>query len=169
MDALTATIKTVIQATGTKNRYAGQTLDTSVNYTASKAINTGTGAGQANEMYDFIRTLASGATETLDLSGTSLQNAFGENIVFTGVKIVYVENLSTTETLTIGNATSNQWLAWLGGATNTETIPPGGILLRTNLSATGWAVTNSSADQLKIANSGGASTSYRIILMGDLA
>jgi hypothetical protein len=163
MDSLTATVKAVIQATATKTRDFG-TLTWPFNYTKSVSFTSGAGADQVNEMYDDYRSLADGANEELDLSGT-LVNAFGDTVAFTGIKAFYIENTS----LTVGGAAATPWEPWAGAAGDTFKVAPGGLVMMTAPSATGWAVAAGSTDKLKILNSAGAATTYRIVLIGDLS
>ena len=167
MDGLTATVRASIVATATKTRDTG-TLTWPLNISDSLSLTTGNGANQVNEMFDDDRTLAASANEELDLSGT-LTNAFGDTIAFTGVKALYIKNNSSVDTLTVGDAAATPWEPFFGATGETLQIPPGGMLLLTAPSAGGWPVTGGSADKLKITNGAGGSTTYRIIILGDLA
>src|SRR2546426_227856 len=74
-----------------------------LNYFKNWDITTGVGANQADQLWSDTRTLATGATEDLDFSGTSLQNAFGINIAFVKIKfILIVAAAANTTNLTIG-------------------------------------------------------------------
>ena len=124
------------------------------------ALTNGTGDDQANEIFADTRTLAA-ASETLDLTST-LANFAGTTIVYTALKGVWIFNRSTTasEDLVI----SGNFGGVLGGTTPTITLKPGfGILLIGTL--TGYTVTNTSADQLKI-DAGAATFAYDIVLIG---
>lgn len=125
----------------------------------------GAGAAAVNTYFeDQARVLTSGANESLDLAGV-LTNFFGETITNARVKYVYIENTSATETLTVGNAASPA-LLWFGAAAHTIAIPPLGYLEMSNPTAAGWVITAGTADLLKIANSGGGSTTYKILILG---
>lgn len=124
----------------------------------------GTGADQANQVWSDTRTLTSGSNETLDLNA-SLTNAAGESVTFTKVKAIFIRNKGTTA-LTIGGAASNGFISWVGGATHTLEVKPGGVFLLTAPDATGLAAAAGTADQLKITNAAGASCDYDIILVG---
>jgi hypothetical protein len=164
MDSLTSSFIAKVNGTGTKTRDFG-TLTWPVTYSKQIDLAFGTAANQANEMYDAYRTLSASATEDVDLSG-SLTNAFGESIVFTAVKGIYIENTSAVDVLSVGGSGSNA-LASLFGATNDIIkIRPGGMFLICAPDATGYAVTASTADLLHIANGAGGSTTYRIIIVG---
>lgn len=135
-----------------------------IDYQKLLALANGTGANQANQIFSDTRTLASAANETLDLSG-SLTNAFGESVTFTKLKAMIVQNKGTTD-LTIGNAASNQFASFLGGATQTLVVPAGGVLVLTAPGANGFAVTAGTGDQLKFTNGSGASLDYDLVLIG---
>jgi len=124
------------------------------------ALTNGTGDDQANEIFADTRTLTA-TSETLDLTST-LANFAGTTIVYTALKGVWIFNRSTTggEDLIV----SGNFGTILGGTTPTVTLKPGfGILLAGTL--TGYTVTNTSADQLKI-DAGAATISYDIVLIG---
>jgi hypothetical protein len=131
----------------------------------------GTGAGQANQVYRARRTLAASAFEDLDLSGASLQNPFGTNIAFARIKAVGIAALAANvNNVVVGGAPSNAWVGPFGAATHTKAVRPGGFELWACNDATGWPVTATTADLLRIANSaGGSSVTYDILLIGATA
>lgn len=128
---------------------------------------TGTGSGEANRSFHDSRTLTTGATEDIDLSG-SLTDAFGNSIVLASVKVLLIYNTSTTQTLTVGGAAANQFINWVADASDKVNIPPGGMLLLVAPGA-GYEVTAATGDLLKIANSAGASCVYQIVIIGATA
>lgn len=141
-----------------------QTPRSEFTYDRTIDIASGAGADQANQVWSDTRTLSSGANETLDLNG-SLTNAIGESVTFTKLKAIFIRNKGTTA-LTVGNATTNGFISWVGGATHTLEVKPGGLFLLTAPDATGLAVAAGTADQLKITNAAGASCDYDIVLIG---
>ena len=128
----------------------------------------GTGAGQADRLYSAQRTLAASANETLDLAGV-LTDAFGATITFARIKAFYiVADAGNANNVIIGDATSNAWAALLN-ADGTITLRPGGWIGGGcgSLDATGWVVTATTGDLLKVANSGaGSAVTYDIVLIG---
>jgi hypothetical protein len=69
--------------------------------------------------------------------------------------------------LIIGNAAANGWNTWVGAATHTVTVRPGGLFVLTANDATGYVVTAATGDLLHIANSGaGTSVTYNVIILG---
>lgn len=127
----------------------------------------GTGSGQADQIFRDQRTLADGATENLDLAGV-LTDPFGVTLTFAKVKVIIIQNLSTTQTLTLGGAATAQFINWVGGATYTVNIPPGGFFAIAAPIA-GFAVTATTGDLLKVLNSAGASCIYNIVIIGTSA
>lgn len=164
---LAATIKAILDLVGTSDGdLAGNTSRTLLS--ESIELTTGAGANQANEYFSDRRTLADSATEDLDLAG-SLTNGLGVTVALARVKFIYIKNRSTTQVLSVGGAASNQFINWVGDATDVIKIRPGGFLLLVAPDATGYAVTASTGDKLKIANgAAGQSADYDIVIGGAL-
>lgn len=140
------------------------------NYAISLA--SGTGAGQADRIWTDTRTLTASSTEDLDLAGT-LADAFGVSTVFVKVKgLLVAAAAANTNNVIVGGAASNGFIAWVGAATHTVTVRPGGVLALFAGAAdlNGYGVTAGTADLLKIANSGGTtSVIYDIAIIGTSA
>lgn len=134
----------------------------------SLALSNGTGAGQADRVWSDRRTLAASANEDLDLAGVLL-DAFGAAITFARIKgLVIAAAKGNTNNVVVGAAASNPW-ATLLGTTGTITLRPGAFLaVGTGAAdATGYAVTASTGDLLRIANSGaGTPVTYDVLLIG---
>jgi hypothetical protein len=125
----------------------------------------GTGAGQANVIFHDQRTLAASALDQLDLSGT-LAGTFG-NVTFARVKAIIVKAADgNTNDVTIGGG---NFATWAGTGTDLVKIRPGGTFALTvgSADATGYAVTATTADILRISNAaGGTSVTYDVIVIG---
>jgi len=135
------------------------------------SFSNGTGAGNANQHWSDTRTLADGANETLDLAG-GLTDAFGDTVTFANVKALYLYNKSSDANLVIGGAASNAFSALFGDAADKMVLAPGGrLLVWATASASGYAVTADTADQLQLAHDGsGESTlEYDIVIIGEVA
>lgn len=134
-------------------------------------LSSGTAAGQADKVFADQRTLAASATEDLDLAG-SLADAFGATITFVKVKALLVRAaVGNTNNVVVGAAASNPW-ATLLNSTGTVALRPGaGFLAWAGAAdATGYAVTASTGDLLKIANSAaGTSVTYDVAVIGTSA
>lgn len=137
-----------------------------LNLSAQEQFTPGTGNNQLDKVFHDVRTLSGGADESLDLAG-SLVDSFGAAITFAKIKVLLIRNLSTTQTLTVGNG-ATPFLSWVGAAAHTVTIPPKGMLLLVAPLA-GFAVTADTGDILKIANSATNPCDYQIALAGTSA
>lgn len=165
LDNLTATITALLNLQGTKNATLGDSIPDNINYRPSTSYTLGTGAKQLSAFYRAARTLAASATEDLDLSGV-LADDLGTTIAFTKVKILFIENTSAVDTLSVGGAASNQWAAPFADVSDKIKIPPKSWQLWCSADATGWAVVAGTGDLLRVANSAGGSTTYNILIGG---
>lgn len=141
-----------------------------INYTVSRPFASGTGADQADLTFADTRTLSASSTESLDLAG-GLTDALGNTLTFASVKaLIVVAAAANTNDVIVGGAASNAFSTMFGDATDTIKVPPGGVMVLADFGATGFAVTASTGDLLKIANGGsGTSVSYDILIVGDSA
>jgi hypothetical protein len=132
------------------------------------SLASGTGAGKADRVWSDRRTLAASATEDLDLAGV-LTDAFGSAITFARIKgLIVAAADANTNNVVVGAAASAPWITLLG-ATHTLTLRPGAfVAVGTGAAdAIGYAVTATTADLLKIANSSsGTSVTYDVHIIG---
>lgn len=132
-------------------------------------LTNGTATGQADKVFHDQRTLAASANEDLDLAGV-LEDALGDTVTFARIKGLIVSAAAgNTNNVIVGGAATNGFVSWVGGATHTVTVRPGGTLalFAGAADATGYAVTAATADLLRIANSGaGTSVTYDVIILG---
>jgi len=138
----------------------------------------GTGAAnKADLMFHDRRVLVASADETLDLTNSSLLDAFGDALVFDILRAIIVVNSSdivtaaqtvaTDATITIGNAVVNP-LVFLDAAASTFTLAVGDVFVLTRNTAAGITVGAGSADEIKVVNNDGADQAqYDIILVGE--
>lgn len=128
---------------------------------------TGTGAGSADRIFHDQRTIAASGTDDLDLAGV-LTDVFGATVTFARIKALMVAAASgNTNNVIVGNAATNGFITWVGAATHTVTVRPGGFLCLAATDATSYAVTAGTGDLLRIANSGaGTSVVYDVVLIG---
>lgn len=135
--------------------------------TRAIALGSGTGANQADLIFSDTRTLAASASEDLDLAGV-LTGAFGAVLTFARVKgLIISAAAANTNNVVLGAAASNGFVSWVGAATHTVSIRPGGVLALFAPDAVAYAVTAGTADQLHVANSGaGTGVTYDVILIG---
>jgi hypothetical protein len=164
--SLTTRIKLEVVATQTNalDIVSGQA---SIDYRKEFTWADGTGADQANRIFTDQRTLSASATEDLDLAGV-LTDAFGATLTFAEVSaiIIYAATANTNNVL-VGGAASAQFATWAGATNDVVVVRPGGLLVLVARDATAYAVTATSADLLKIANSAGSTdVVYDIIIVG---
>lgn len=139
----------------------------SKSYTAD--LTNGTAAGQVDRIFHDTRTLAASATEDLDLAGV-LVDALGNSLTFARVKgLIISAAAGNTNNVIVGNATSNGFVSWVGGAAHTVTVRPGATLalFAGSADAVGYTVTAATADLLRVGNSGaGTTVTYDIVILG---
>lgn len=134
--------------------------DIPVNWAPSTAFADGSGAGQANVLYQGSLALVAGVFN-FDLAGT-LTDSFGTTVALARVKAIGFQN-NGTNIMTLGNHATAAWATWLG-ATSTKVVRPGGWFIEVAPDATGWAVTATTADILKIAGTG--TDGFYIFILG---
>lgn len=148
------------------------TPEASLAKTFSVSLASGTGAGQADRIFTDTRTLGASGTEDLDLAGV-LTDAFGATLTFAKVKAIYIAAAAgNTNNVVVGGAASNGFITWVGGATHTVTVRPGGAfaLFAGSADANGYAVTAGTGDKLTVTNSAGTtSVTYDIAVIGTSA
>ncbi len=137
----------------------------------------GTGADAANLCYMAEATLAATTAVNYDLSG-ALVTPSGAACVFTKFRalIIYLHPGTNMGPLRVGgHATAAVSTFLYLAASDFNTAQPaiiigngasGGLLLLTRTDVTGYAVTNSSADQLTLYNAGSATCTFDIVILG---
>lgn len=126
----------------------------------------GTGANQANVIWSDQRTLAPSASETLDLAGGGLVDAFGAAIAPARLRgvLIYAAPGNLNNLTLFGDAAH---VPLLNTPATTITLPPGGIFLLTKPDTAGIVVTATTFDLIKVANAAGVnSVIYDIFLLG---
>ena len=126
----------------------------------------GTGANQADLRWSSAgRSLGASAGENIDLNGSLTYK--GANINFARVKILGIRTpAANPNNLIIGNASSAGWQGPFGALTHTYAIPPGMVQGFAKVDATGWPVTATTADILRILNGGAGTVTYDICIIG---
>ena len=126
----------------------------------------GVGANQADQVFSDERVITASSSENLDLAGV-LADALGATLTFAKIKaILVVADAANTNDVVVGGAASNGFTGPFGGATHTVAVKPGGVFMAA-CPGTGWTVTPSTGDILKVANGGGTtSVKYKVIIVG---
>lgn len=143
-------------------------LEQRVNYSKSIQLTDGNGANQAQKLFTDTRTISASSSENLDLAG-SLLDAFGGTLTLGEVKAIIISaSANNTNDVVVGGAASNTWLGPFSDATDKVNVKPGGTVAFFAPNASGYGVTTSSGDILKVANSGaGSSVTYDILIIGN--
>ena len=131
----------------------------------TQLLSSGTGANQANALFQDDRTLAASASENIDLNA-SLTDVFGQSVTCTKLRalIVKAATANTNNVLIGGGSTT---MTTLFTATNDQLIlRPGGVFIFTAPDATGAAMTAGSSDLLTFTNSAGStSVTYDLVVI----
>jgi hypothetical protein len=123
----------------------------------------GTDSGQASKTFSDRRTIAGGATDSLDLTAVLL-DAFGNAISFTAIKAIVIRAAAGNgDTLTVGG-NENAFASFLGSTADAVVIDAGGLFVMT--SSAGYTVVANTGDVLDITNDDVAAAEYEIILIG---
>lgn len=121
------------------------------------ALTTGTGANQADKVWSDQITIAASSNSDIDLAGT-LTDPFGAALSFARVKLILVTAATTnTNNVVVGGASST-FNTWVSGTSPAVIVRPGGFLAVGCSDATAYVVTATSADVLRLSNSGAGST-----------
>jgi hypothetical protein len=124
------------------------------------------GTGAVNVMdrsWHDQRTVNASSNDDLDLNGV-LVDAFGTVFSPARIKLLFIQNLTVGQTLTIGNATNP--FVFLSSGASTIVCGAQSPLLLCRFDATGWVVTAGTGDILRVANSSGSACTYNIVLAG---
>ena len=137
-----------------------------LSYKAQTDLSSGVAANQADVIWADQRTLSASATESLDLKGGGLVDAFGTAINPVKLRGIIITAASTnTNNVVVGNDTNH--VPFLSAVTSTVTIQPNGTFVLTAPALAGIAVTAGTGDIIKVTNGGaGTSVTYNIILLG---
>lgn len=129
------------------------------------SLTDGTGANQADILYANERTVASATNDDIDVAGV-LTDAFGATITAAKLVAIMIANIQR-------DGTANTTTLTPGGGTNTVpgfssalwAISPGGIFVVASPALAGFAaVTASTGDIIRVANSSGAQAKYLIAI-----
>lgn len=125
----------------------------------------GTGADQANANFSDQRSIAASGTDAVDLFG-AVQDAFGTTLNFTRVNAIMIFAHADNG----GNLEVSSELGGLFAAsTDVVTLHPGGLFAITAPDATGYPVTDSTGDDINVANlDTGAAANYDIVVIGSV-
>lgn len=145
---------------------AGPMADDSNSWVLQAALAYGTGVDEANTVFHTIENLATGASVLFDMSGT-LTDAFGTTITLSKVKLVAVVHQGIVGTLTVGGGSNAMTSFWATAGDCLTVQPDGGIMLFAP-DATGYAVTASTAENIRVLHNGDTAQDiqFEIIVIG---
>lgn len=137
-----------------------------VNLSKQYTLTQGAGLNAADKLWSDTRTIAASGTDDLDLAGV-LTDSFGASITLARVKGIFIFAASTNSNNVVVGGGSNPFNTWVSGTTPAVIVRPGGFFALYGPDATAYAVTASTADILRVANSGaGSAVIYDIVLIG---
>lgn len=123
-----------------------------VSYAAGTDLAQGTGSMSADKAFSDTITFTASTAVNIDFAASASQtDVFGSALNMAKTKAILIKNKAAAgsgATITVGNGTNPCQLGF-GATTSTWTIPAQGIMLVT-APDTGWAITGSTADILKL-------------------
>jgi len=145
------------------------TASAPLDYRARVQLASGTGAGQADLLFSDTRTINASSNDDLDLAA-GLTDAFGASLTFARIKgLIVTAAAANSNNVLVGGDATNTFLTWVGAEADNVILRPGATLalFAGEADATGYAVTASTGDLLRISNSGaGSSVTYSIVIVG---
>lgn len=111
-------------------------------------LSDGTGSNQAQKHYHKAHTITASSSVTIDLTAAADERGVTHDFDKVKWMLIRLRDPATGKTVTVGNAATNQFSAWISAATTTESVS--GIMYRDN-PIDGWTVDATHKD-LKIAN-----------------
>lgn len=165
--ALSTTVSLVLRAIETSSLDLATASATHAK-SFSDTLASGTSADQADLAWSDTRTLAASATENIDVAG-SLTGGLGAAVVMVElVAILVIAAAANTNDVVVGNGTNPIVGGPFGVAgANTINVAPGGVFFFWNPKNPAVAITASTGDILKVANSAaGTGVTYDIVLIG---
>lgn len=129
--------------------------------THTVALTDGTAVGSANAYWKDGIQVAFGSPVTIDVRAL-VHKAFGGTgtLSIATVRLAWIVNASSTETVTVGVSQANGWANWLAGDC---VLPPQGVLYAT--SPVGWQ-TSSSSRLIKFTNVTAGTATVNVVLVG---
>lgn len=125
---------------------------------------TGSGSGQANQAWHDARSIASGATDSLDLAGV-LVNGLGQTVTFTSIKAVIIKFGSGNTTVVSVTRPASNGAPIFAAAADAIPYAANGLFVWCNPNA-GIAVTAGTGDLVDLVNAAGAAATYEIVIIG---
>ena len=131
-------------------------------------LTSGTGSGNADDLFHDERALGNGGSETLDLTKGGLSDVFGNAIAITKLKVLFIMNPSADATLRIGGSTNSQLDIFGDSAASSQllVLSPGSTIFVYTGGAAGKDITGSGNLKIKHGGEGAAGANYKVVAIG---
>jgi len=132
-----------------------------------KSLTDGRGADEADLIYVTSFNLAAGANLDIDLSGSADKTRFGDDLAFNLVRGIMLKNKSETDAavLRLGGIGATGLVNWISSNAAYVNVGPGVFLIH-RTDATGYGVTATTADVLRVTNPGAAAITGELAIWG---
>jgi hypothetical protein len=165
--ALNTSIQLVLNALQTNSEDL-VTAEAPFNFNKVITLVNGLLADAADVIWTDTRTLGTGASEDIDLTGGGLVDAFANVVAFVKAKAIIVySRVANTTTLSIGGDANS--VPFFGAAADFVNVKPGGLFVLVDPTLAGYAVAAGATDIVQVTNSAGASATYDILIVGTSA
>ena len=127
----------------------------------------GVGADQADRIFHDTRSIAASTNDDLDLTGgTALLDPLGVAFSIARLKAaIFYARKTNASIVTIG-ASAAAPVLWFGANTHTEKLSAGQLHCHVAPDATGWLLTATTADVVRLANGAGGTALVDVVLIG---
>lgn len=144
-------------------------------FSYASSFTSGTGAGAANHIYVTQATIAASGTLSIDLSNTGTLDPLDAAVSFANIKMIYIEVVEDPDAVATGSSISvggdtNAVSTIFGDASDKIKIQQGGCFQLSTPTSSGYAVTASTGDIIKIVNNDStAAVIVRVAVVGEKA
>lgn len=150
----------------------GSSTSNAGNFNYSTSLTNGTGAGKCSIFYADEFDIAASGTANIDLAA-GVTDVFGNSVSFTKIRLIYIQVVTDTDLVKVGTSVlvgghASAVTSFFGDASDKIRIRNGGCFQLSAIDATGYAVTATTADMIKIANEdSSAAVTVRIGVVGE--
>ena len=162
---VTGKVRATLSAAFSEAKDVG-TVQSTPSLSVNDVFTNGSGANKVEAVvYDTGSIAASGSAD-IDLAG-ALKDPAGDLVVLTKVKGFLVKNTSTVgDGITVGGT----FASWLGAAGDAVKIMPGGSIVVSNPTESGYTVTAGSADVMTLTNLDAVNAqTYEVEVLGEVS
>jgi hypothetical protein len=154
-----------IEGKFTKAAPDGTSVEVTINQEFEQFLKPGSDVDEAQKLYTATHTIAASGNLDLDFAA-GMNDPFGVAQTFARIKIILIKASSqNTNNVNVGGTITNQ-MSLLADASDSVPVPPGGCLFY-HLGDAGRTITASTADLLRVTNSGaGSAVTFDIVVIG---